>query len=73
MLAAIVRETTEGNPDRDYLEEAVHAIGALQSAATLLTFQASMGRGAAGKHQWYDLVPEDVRAGIPKAEAKRQS
>jgi RHO1 GDP-GTP exchange protein 1/2 len=73
MLEAIMRETVEGNPDRDYLNEAIHALRNLQTSSQLLTFQSSMGKGAAGKLQWYDLVAEDIRSSIPKAEAKRQS
>jgi hypothetical protein len=38
----------------------------------LLAFQSSMGKGAAGKLQWYDLVAEDMRPNIHKAEALRQ-
>jgi hypothetical protein len=73
MLEAVLRETDAENPDRDYLAEAVHAITNLQTTAQLLTFQASMGKGAAGKLQWHDLVAEPLRASIPKAETKRQS
>jgi hypothetical protein len=73
LLGAVLRETADGNPDRDFLTEAMHALRNLQTSAQLGTFQASMGRGPAGKLQWFDLVPEDLRGSFPKAEAKRQS
>jgi hypothetical protein len=73
LLGAILRETAEGNPDRDFLSEATAALRNLQTSAQLGTFQSAMGKGPAGKLQWFDLVPEDLRDKIAKAEAKRQS
>ncbi|KAJ7319295.1 CNH domain-containing protein [Mycena albidolilacea] len=73
LLEAIYHETAEGNPDADYLMEAVGAIRNLQSVAQLRTFQAAMGKGTPGKWEWHDLVAEDVRKALPKEEQKRQS
>ncbi|KAJ7594214.1 CNH domain-containing protein [Mycena floridula] len=73
LLEAILHETADGNPDAGYLEEAIDAIQNLQTVAQLRTFQSAMGRGAAGKWEWHDLVPTDVRKGMSKEEAKRQS
>lgn len=72
VLEAIAKETAEGNPDADYLMEAVQSFKNLQAACVLQTFQHAMGRGPTGKFEWHDLVSEDVRAGISKAEQKRQ-
>ncbi|EGN96888.1 hypothetical protein SERLA73DRAFT_58376 [Serpula lacrymans var. lacrymans S7.3] len=72
-LEAIMNETTEGNPDADYLAEAIHAIKNLQGTAQLQTFQTAMGRGPTGKWEWHDLVSKDLREGLSKQEAKRQS
>ncbi|KAJ7089842.1 Dbl-like domain-containing protein [Mycena belliarum] len=73
LLEAIYHETAEGNPDADYLMEAVGAIRNLQSVAQLRTFQSAMGRGTPGKWEWHDLVAADVRKAMPKEEQKRQS
>ncbi|RDB18445.1 Rho1 guanine nucleotide exchange factor 1 [Hypsizygus marmoreus] len=73
LLEAIHHETAEGNPDADYLVEAIESIKKLQSVAQLRTFQSAMGRGAAGKWEWHDLVSPEIRAGLSKKEAKRQS
>ncbi|KAJ7460820.1 signal transducer [Mycena latifolia] len=73
LLEAICHETAEGNPDADYLMEAVGAIRNLQSVAQLRTFQSAMGRGAPGKWEWHDLVATEVRKALPKEEQKRQS
>lgn len=73
MLEAIFNETAEGNPDADFLLEAIQAIKQLQTVAQLRTFQAAMGKGPTGKLEWYDLTPEDVREAMTKQEAKRQS
>ncbi|KAJ7825350.1 CNH domain-containing protein [Mycena olivaceomarginata] len=62
LLEAIYHETAEGNPDADYLMEAVGAIRNLQSVAQLRTFQAAMGKGTPGKWE-----------ALPKEEQKRQS
>lgn len=73
VLEAIAKETAEGNPDADFLLEAVHSFKNLQAACVLQTFQHAMCRGPTGKFEWHNLVSEDVRAGISKAEQKRQS
>ncbi|KAF7289464.1 hypothetical protein HMN09_01340400 [Mycena chlorophos] len=73
LLDAIYGETAEGNPDADYLLEAIAAIKNLQSVAQLRTFQAAMGKGAAGKWEWHDLVLPEVRATLPKEVQKRQA
>lgn len=73
VLEAIFNETAEGNPDADFLLEAIQAIKQLQTVAQLRTFQAAMGKGPTGKLEWYDLTPEDVREAMTKQEAKRQS
>jgi RHO1 GDP-GTP exchange protein 1/2 len=38
----------------------------------LQTFQHAMCRGPTGKFEWHNLVPEDSRTEIGKAEQKRQ-
>jgi hypothetical protein len=68
----IQMETADGNPDKDLLSEAIKAMKNLQVIVQLRMFQSAMGRGPTGKFEWHDLVPEDVRATIPKKEAKRQ-
>ncbi|KAJ7173704.1 CNH domain-containing protein [Mycena filopes] len=73
LLEAIFHETAEGNPDADYLMEAVGAIKNLQSVAQLRTFQTAMGKGTPGKWEWHDLVAPEVRKAMPKEEQKRQS
>jgi hypothetical protein len=73
LLEAIYHETAEGNPDADYLMEAVQAIKNLQSVAQLRTFQTAMGRGPTSKWQWADLVTPELRTGLSKAEGKRQA
>ena len=73
MLEAIQRETAVGNPDADYLLEAVEAIRNLQSAAQLQTFQTAMGKGTPGKWDWHDLVAPEIRQSLSKQEAKRQA
>ena len=72
VLEAIAKETAEGNPDADFLLEAVQAFKSLQAACVLQTFQHAMCRGPTAKFEWHNLVSEDVRAGIDKAEQKRQ-
>ena len=62
-----------GDPDVDLLTEAVGAMRNLQSLAQLKAFQTAMGKGPMGKFEWHELVPEDVRIGIPKQVAKRQA
>ncbi|THG98759.1 hypothetical protein EW026_g3491 [Hermanssonia centrifuga] len=72
-LEAICKETTDGNPDIDFLKEAIDAIKKLQTVAQLWTFQSAMNKGPSGKLEWYNLVSEEIRKGMPKKEAKRQS
>lgn len=72
-LEAIRTETAVGNPDADYLTEAIEAIKNLQSVALLRTFQSAMGKGAAGKWEWHDLVSPEIRQTFSKQEAKRQA
>jgi hypothetical protein len=72
VLEAIAKETAEGNPDVDYLNEAVQAFRSLQAACVLETFQHAMCRGPTAKLEWHDLVSEDVRATISESEQKRQ-
>ncbi|EIN06223.1 Dbl domain-containing protein [Punctularia strigosozonata HHB-11173 SS5] len=73
LLDAVYKETVVGNPDADFLLEAIQAIKSLQTVAQLWTFQSAMCKGPTGKFEWFDLVPEDVRSAIPKKEAKRQA
>jgi len=73
LLDAVLNETAEGNPDSDFLLEAIEAIKNLQTVAQLRTFQAAMGKGTPGKWEWHDIVPEDIRKQFSKKEAKRQS
>ena len=68
-----MKETTDGNPDAYYLAEAIEAIKNLQNVSQLRTFQTAMGKGPTGKWEWHDLVSIDLRQGLPKEEAKRQS
>ena len=72
LLEAIQKETAEGNPDADFLGEAIQAIRRLSTVAQLLTFQTAMLRGPTAKFEWEDMVPEDVRATFSKKESKRQ-
>lgn len=72
-LEAICKETTEGNPDIEFLREAIEAIKKLHTIAQLWTFQTAMNKGPSGKLEWFNLVAEDVRKAMPKKEAKRQS
>ncbi|KAF7790213.1 hypothetical protein EIP86_001165 [Pleurotus ostreatoroseus] len=73
MLEAICKETTDGNPDIDFLKEAIESIKKLQTVAQLYTFQSAMNKGPSSKLEWYNLVAEEVRKAMPKKEAKRQS
>ncbi|KAJ6607005.1 hypothetical protein B0H10DRAFT_2073442 [Mycena sp. CBHHK59/15] len=73
LLEAIYHETAVGNPDADYLLEAIGAIKNLQSVAQLRTFQTAMGKGIPGKWEWHDLVSKEIRQEMRKEEAKRQS
>ena len=73
VFEAIRTETAEENPDADFLKEAIEAMRNLQNVAQLRIFQVAMGKGPTGKLDWHNLVPEDVRSGIPKQESKRQA
>ena len=73
LLEAIFHETVVGNPDADYLMEAIGAIKNLQTVAQLRTFQSAMGKGVTGKWEWPDLVPVEIRKSLTKTENKRQS
>ncbi|KIK53944.1 hypothetical protein GYMLUDRAFT_49117 [Collybiopsis luxurians FD-317 M1] len=73
LLTAILNETVEGNPDADFLHEAIEALGGLQQVAQLRTFQQAMGRGIPGKWEWHDLVAKDVMESLDRRERKRQS
>ena len=66
---AIPEEAAAGGSDVNFLKEAVEAMRNLQ----LKTYQAAMGKGPTGSFEWHDLVPRDVRSGIPKQVAKRQA
>ena len=72
-MEAILNETADGNPDADYLTEAVQAIRNLQSVAQLRTFQTAMGRGLTSRWEWADLVSPELKKSLPKKEAKRQA
>ncbi|KAI0792219.1 Dbl domain-containing protein [Abortiporus biennis] len=72
-LEAICNETTDGNPDADFLRAAIEAIKKLQGVAQLWTWQAAMGKGPIGKLEWHNLVSEEFRKSLPKKEAKRQN
>ncbi|KAJ3739628.1 hypothetical protein DFH05DRAFT_1463566 [Lentinula detonsa] len=73
LLSAILKETAEGNPDAEFLHEAIEALGNLQTVAQLRTFQKAMGRGLPGKWEWHDLVSKETRESLERKECKRQS
>ncbi|KAI0794364.1 Dbl domain-containing protein [Fomes fomentarius] len=73
LLEAICNETTEGNPDGEFLQEAIEAIKKLQTVAQLWTWQSAMGKGPTGKLEWHNLVSEEVRKSLSKTEVKRQN
>lgn len=73
VLEAIYNETVDGNPDADFLLEAMQAIKQLQSVAQLRTFQAAMGKGPTANIDYSSLVSEDVRNSMTKQELKRQA
>ncbi|KAF9269288.1 Dbl homology domain-containing protein [Marasmius fiardii PR-910] len=73
LLEAILKETAEGNPDASFLKESIDVMKDLQTFAQLRTFQLAMGKGAAGKWEWHDLVSTELRKKLKKEEAKRQS
>jgi hypothetical protein len=68
-----MQETADGNPDVDFLGEAIQSIKNLSAVATLRTFQNAMGKGPTLKLEWHDLVTKDQMPGISRHEAKRQS
>ena len=72
LLEAICNETTEGNPDIDFLKEAINAIKKLQTVAQLWTWQSAMNRGPSGKLEWHNLASEEVVKSLDKQEVKRQ-
>jgi hypothetical protein len=72
-LGAILRDTVDGHPDHDFLSEATAVFRNLMMSAQLRVFQSAMGNGTAGKLQWFNLVPDDLRKTIAKAEVNRQS
>ncbi|RDX54148.1 Dbl-like domain-containing protein [Lentinus brumalis] len=73
LLEAICNETTDGNPDIEFLKEAITAIKKLQTVAQLWTWQSAMGKGPTGKLEWHNLVPEETRQSLSKHEVKRQN
>lgn len=66
-----MKETTEGNPDAEYLLEASAAIKKLSTMAQLRTFQVAMLKPGSDE-EWHQLVGADVRETISKPEIKRQ-
>ncbi|KIJ55471.1 hypothetical protein M422DRAFT_151724 [Sphaerobolus stellatus SS14] len=72
LLEAIMQDTTEGNPDADFLQEAVQAIRKLSGIAHIRTFQSAMLRGPTAKLEWYDLVSPEVKEKLGKHEIARQ-
>ncbi|KAK6905920.1 hypothetical protein I203_106755 [Kwoniella mangroviensis CBS 8507] len=72
VIEGILNATGQDDPDREFLYQALQSIQNLSSLSQLKLFHASKGRGPAGKLQWFDLVPEEQRAGIEKKEQKRQ-
>lgn len=72
IIDAILQATDPDSADRDFLAEALSSIQNLSAISQLKLFQASKGRGPAGKLQWYDLVPEEQRNAMDKKEQKRQ-
>jgi len=73
LIEAIRTETAEGNPDVDYLKEAVEVMGNIQSIAQRTTLQVTTGKEPTGKFQRHNLVPEDTRNRTDIQEAKRQA
>lgn len=72
ILDAILQYTDPYEVDREFLAEALASIQSLSTISQLKLFQASRGRGPAGKLQWYDLVSEEHRQTMDKKEQKRQ-
>lgn len=73
MLEAVLSATVEGNPDGDFLMEAIQAIKQLQSVSQLRTFQAAMCKGPTANMDYAHLISEDFRESLPRQELKRQS
>jgi len=73
LLDAVYHETEVGNPDGDFLREAIAAIKNLHNVAQLRTFQSAMGKGVTGKWEWHDLLSPDMRKTFTKGESQRQS
>ncbi|EDR14514.1 uncharacterized protein LACBIDRAFT_305175 [Laccaria bicolor S238N-H82] len=73
LLDAVYHETEVGNPDGDFLREAIAAIKNLHNVAQLRTFQSAMGKGVTGKWEWHDLLSSDTRKTFTKSESQRQS
>lgn len=74
LLEAILNEKcSRGDPDSDFILEAIGAINNLQNMAQLRTFQSAMGKGVTGRWEWHDLVPPDLRLSFTKEEARRQA
>lgn len=73
VLEAIFNETKEGDPDADFLAEAVQAIKQLHSVAQLRTFQAAMGKGPTATIDYAQLVSEEAKDSMTKQELKRQA
>ncbi|KAF8645045.1 hypothetical protein AX16_008106 [Volvariella volvacea WC 439] len=73
LIDVILKETADGNPDADFLAEAINALKNLQNVAQLRTFQSTMGRGITSKWEWHDLVSPDVIHKISPIQMKRQS
>jgi hypothetical protein len=72
VIDAILQCTGPDEVDREFLGEALSSIQSLSTISQLKLFQASRGRGPAGKLQWYDLVSEEQRLSMDKKEQKRQ-
>ncbi|GJJ11168.1 hypothetical protein Clacol_005400 [Clathrus columnatus] len=73
LLEAIYKDTTEGNPDADFLQEAIQAIRKLSGVAHVRTFQTAMLRGPTAKLEWHDLVSSEIRESMTKQEVTKQS
>ncbi|KIY68054.1 Dbl-like domain-containing protein [Cylindrobasidium torrendii FP15055 ss-10] len=72
LLDAIFNETAEGNPDGEFLMEAIGAIKNLRRVAQLQTFQSSMGKPQGAWH-WHKLVSPEVIESMTKSEKRRQA
>lgn len=72
LLEAIFNETAEGNPDGEFLMEAIGAIKNLRRVAQLQTFQSSMGKPQGAWH-WHKLVSPEVMESMTKSEKRRQA